>query len=70
MNFWKNVRAVLSIALFATLGGTAFAAITATSAAVPTGAIFSASDLPSQSQDTPVDCKKKPDDPRCKNKPY
>jgi hypothetical protein len=33
-------------------------------------AIFSAADTPSQTQDTPVDCRKKPDDPRCRNKPY
>jgi hypothetical protein len=37
---------------------------------VPAGAFFSAAVTPSQSQETPVDCKKKPDDPRCRNKPY
>jgi len=70
MKSWKQVRFILSMALFATLGGTSFAAATAPSAALPAGAIFSAADTPSQSQETPVDCKKKPDDPRCKDKPY
>jgi len=70
MKSWKQVRFILSMALFATLGGTSFAAATAPSAAVPAGAFFSAAVTPSQSQETPVDCKKKPDDPRCRNKPY
>jgi hypothetical protein len=70
MKSWKQVRFILSLALLATLGGTSFAAATAPPAALPAGAIFSAADTPSQSQETPVDCKKKPDDPRCKDKPY
>jgi hypothetical protein len=70
MNIWKKVLSTLAMALFATLSGTSFAAATASSAALPAGAIFSVVDTPSQSQDTPVDCRKKPDDPRCKNKPY
>lgn len=70
MSTWKKVRSILMMALFVTLGGTSFAATTAPSAALHVNAFFSGADTPSQSQDTPVDCKKKPDDPRCKNKPY
>jgi len=70
MTSWKKVCSILMMALFVTLGGTSFAAVTAPSAALHVYAFFSGADTPSQSQDTPVDCKKKPDDPRCKNKPY
>lgn len=70
MTSWKKVCSILMMALFVTLGGTSFAATTAPSAALNVIAFFSGADTPSQSQDTPVDCKKKPDDPRCKNKPY
>jgi hypothetical protein len=62
MKSWKKVRPILMVALFATLAGTSFAAAPAPS--------FSAADTPSQAQEPPVDCKKKPDDPRCRNKPY
>jgi len=70
MTTWMKVCSTLMMALFVTLGGTSFAAATAPSAALPVNAFSSAADTLSQSQDTPVDCKKKPDDPRCKNKPY
>jgi hypothetical protein len=70
MKSWKQVRFILSLALFATLGGTSFAAATAPPAALPAGAFFSPAVTPSQSQEPPVDCKKKPDDPRCKDKKY
>lgn len=69
MTSWKKVCTVSMMALLLTLAGTSFAAATAPSAALPAIA-FGAADTPSQSQDTPVDCKKKPDDPRCRNKPY
>lgn len=70
MTSWKKVRSILMMALFVTLGSTSLAAAPAPSAALSANALFSAADTPSQSQDTPVDCKKKPDDPRCRNKPY
>ena len=70
MSSWKKVRSILMMALFVTLSGTSFAAATASSAALPVNAFIGAADTPSQSPETPVDCKKKPDDPRCKNKPY
>jgi hypothetical protein len=55
----KKVCFTLMLALFAV--GTSFATVTAPSS----------SDTPSQAQ-PPVDCKKSPDDPRCKGgkKPY
>jgi Spy/CpxP family protein refolding chaperone len=59
MSTWQKLRSVLLMALLATLASVSYAATTAPSA-----------DTPLQAQDTPVDCKKKPDDPRCKNKPY
>jgi hypothetical protein len=54
----------LIAALFAGLAGTTFAA----AAGSPEGSGTAVT--PSQKQDTPPDCKRKPDDPRCKNKPY
>jgi hypothetical protein len=68
MTSWKKICSILMMALFVTVGGTSFAAATAPSAQLNVIALFSGADTPSQ--DTPVDCKKKPDDPRCKNKPY
>lgn len=70
MTSWKRFRSIPMTALFVTLAGTPLAAATAPSAALPANATPGIADTPSQSQDTPVDCKKKPDDPRCKNKPY
>jgi hypothetical protein len=70
MNTWQKLRSILLTALFATLASASFAVSAASSAALPTDGIPGTADAPSQSQDTPVDCKKKPDDPRCKNKPY
>jgi hypothetical protein len=55
--------------VFVAVASTPLAAATGLSAAQPTNASPGA-DTPFQSQDTPVDCKKKPEDPRCKNKPY
>jgi hypothetical protein len=54
--------------LLAGFAGTTFAAAAAQAAGSP--GFFSTAYTPSQSQDTPPDCKKKPDDPRCRNKPY
>ena len=70
MNTWQKLRSILLMALFATLASVSYAQPTAPSAALPMDRILGTADTPSQSQDTPVDCKKKPDDPRCKNKPY
>jgi len=68
MSSWQKIRIALMMALLAGFAGTTFAAGAAQAAGSP--GFFSAADAPSQSPDTPVDCKKKPDDPRCKNKPY
>lgn len=57
----KFVPALL-VALFAVSTGYAIAG---TAAFTPASA-----DVPSQSSDTPPDCKKTPNDPRCKDKPY
>lgn len=70
MNTWQKLRSILLMAMFATLASVSFAQATAPSAALPIDGILGTADTPSQSQDTPVDCKKRPDDPRCKNKPY
>lgn len=70
MNTWQKLRSILLMALLATLASAAYAETTAPSAALPGDGIFGTADTPSQAPDTPVDCKKKPDDPRCKNKPY
>lgn len=67
MSAWQESRVVLIAliaALFAGLAGTTFAA----AAGSPEGSGTAVT--PSQKQDTPPDCKRKPDDPRCKNKPY
>jgi len=50
------------VALLAGISGYASAGTAAAAAAV--------ADAPSQTPDTPPDCKKTPDDPRCKSKPY
>jgi hypothetical protein len=67
MRSWQKTCIALMMALFAGLASTTFAAATARTAGSPG---FSAAGTPSQSQDAPPDCKKKPDDPRCKKKPY
>lgn len=58
----RKFVAVLTVALLAGISGYAFAG---TAAAAP--AVL---DAPSQAPDTPPDCKKTPDDPRCRSKPY
>lgn len=68
MSSWQKTCIALMMALFAGWAGTTFAAAAAQAGASPE--FFGAADTPSQSQDTPPDCKRKPDDPRCKNKPY
>ncbi|HSC95786.1 MAG TPA: hypothetical protein VLC73_12520 [Burkholderiales bacterium] len=70
MNTWQKLRSIMLMAMFATLASVSFAQATVPSAALPIDGILGTADTPSQSQDTPVDCKKRPDDPRCKNKPY
>lgn len=70
MSTWQKIRSTLLMAVLATLASASFAGPTVPSSALPMDRIFGTADAPSQSQDTPVDCKKKPDDPRCKNKPY
>jgi hypothetical protein len=70
MSTWQKLRSVLLMALLAAPASVSYAAITAPSAALPGDGMFVTADAPMQAQDTPVDCKKKPDDPRCKNKPY
>jgi hypothetical protein len=70
MSTWQKLRSILLAALFASLASVSFAVSAATSAALPIDGTLGTADTPSQSQETPVDCKKKPDDPRCKNKPY
>lgn len=57
MNSWKKLLSILMMALFAGLAGTSFATVTAST--------YGIADEPSQAQ-PPADCKKKPDDPRCK----
>ena len=69
MTSWKKVPFNLLMALFFSMSGS-IAATTTPSGASPVNSTLGATVTPSQSQDTPVDCKKKPDDPRCKNKPY
>lgn len=59
----RKFVAVLMVALLAGVSGYAFAG---TAAAAPALVV----DAPSQAPDTPPDCKKTPDDPRCKSKPY
>lgn len=61
MNLWQKISCIVMMALFA-------GATSAAPSAIVAG--VSAADTPSQSADGPADCKKKPDDPRCKNKPY
>jgi hypothetical protein len=56
---WQRISYIVMMALFAGV-------TSAAPSAVVSG--FSTSDTPSQTQ-APADCKKKPDDPRCKNKP-
>lgn len=68
MRSWQKICIALMMALSAGFAGTTFAAAAAQAAGSP--GFFSTADTPSQSQDTPPDCKKKPDDPRCRNKPY
>jgi len=69
MSLWQKIRIALMMALLAGFAGTTFAAVAAQAAG--SSGFFSNADTPSQSQGTPpVDCKKTPDDPRCKNKPY
>lgn len=68
MTSWKKVCSTLMMALLVTLGGIATATVPL--AASPVNITFSDPVAPSQSQDKPVDCKKNPDDPRCRNKPY
>jgi hypothetical protein len=60
MNVWQKISYIVMMALFAGVTSAA------PSAVVPG---VSAADTPSQSAE-PADCKKKPDDPRCKDKPY
>ena len=70
MTSWKKARTILMMALFVALGGTSIATATASSATSPVNAVLSDTGTPFQSQEPPVDCKKKPEDPRCRNKPY
>ena len=58
----RKFVAVLTVAFLAAISGYAFAGTAAVAPAV--------ADAPSQAPDTPPDCKKTPDDPRCKSKPY
>lgn len=58
----QKLVAVLMVASLFGISGYAFAG-TAAAVAAFAGA-------PSQTPDTPPDCKKTPDDPRCKSKPY
>lgn len=60
MSMWQKISYIVMMALFAGVTSAA------PSAVVPG---VSAADTPSQ-KEAPADCKKKPDDPRCKNKPY
>ena len=69
MTLRKKVPFNLLMALVVTMSG-AIAGATEPSSASPVNSTLSATVTPSQSPDTPVDCKKKPDDPRCRNKPY
>jgi len=50
------------VALLAGISSYASAGTAAAAAAI--------ADAPSQTPETPPDCKKTPDDPRCKSKPY
>jgi hypothetical protein len=70
MTSCKKVCSTLMMALWVTMGGAAFATASVPLAASPVTTTFSDTVAPSQSQDKPADCKKTPDDPRCKNKPY
>jgi len=58
----RNLVAVLMVALLFGISGYASAGTAAAAAAF--------ADAPSQAPETPPDCKKTPDDPRCKSKPY
>jgi hypothetical protein len=60
MNTWQKISYIVMMASFAGVTSAA------PSAVVP----GVSADTPSQSSEAPADCKKKPDDPRCKNKPY
>jgi hypothetical protein len=61
MNLLRKFSSLLLLAFFAAYGGAALAA--------PTPSLPSKSDNAVQAQpDTPVDCKKTPEDPRCKDK--
>lgn len=67
MSAWQESRVVLTAliaALFAGLAGTTFTA----AAGSPEG--FGTALTPSQKQEPPPDCKRNPEDPRCKKKPY
>ena len=58
----QKVVPALVVALLVGISGYAFAGTAAAAPAVV--------DAPSQAPDTPPDCKKTPDDPRCRSKPY
>jgi hypothetical protein len=63
MSTWQESRVALIAliaALFAGFTGTTFAATT----------IYDTAVTPSQKQETPPDCKRNPEDPRCKKTPY
>jgi hypothetical protein len=65
MSIWQESRVVLIAliaALFAGLAGTTFAAGSSDRSGTAV--------TPSQKQETPPDCKRNPEDPRCKKKPY
>lgn len=64
MSSWHKVCSTLIAALLAGLASTPYAAV----AGSPD--LSGAAVTPYQKQETPPDCKRKPDDPRCKKKPY
>lgn len=69
MTLRKKVPFSLLMTLFVTMSGALVSAASPSSAS-PVNSTLGATVTPSQSPETPVDCKKKPDDPRCRNKPY
>jgi len=62
MEILRKLVPALSVALFALSTGYAIAG---TAASTPASA-----GVPSQSSDTPPDCKKTPNDPKCRDKRY
>lgn len=68
MSTWKRVRIALVTALVAGWAGATLTTVAAQAAG--SSEIFGAAATLSQKEDAPPDCKRNPDDPRCRKKPY